>query len=221
MSVASFRFRPLLAGMALLPAVAAHAADYTSFTTLEDWQAAAGSQVSVQDFQGYGDGTFMSGLEFLPGVSATTNAEPLRVYMNYLGSKFLFRFGSTGAGNVAHYDFSVVEPYRAVALDIVSFEADPGEPSTAAGPGTLTVSFADASIAQFQIDGNAEGTPIFFGITASQAITGIRWTEPLEYDGFSEETAIDNFRVAAVPEPGAMAMGLLGLGVLALRLRRS
>jgi hypothetical protein len=214
------RFRPILAGMALASVAAAQAADYTSFDTLPAWQAAAGSEVSVQTFQGYDNGALMSGVEFLPGVSATTSAEPLRIYENFLGSKFLFRFGSSGMGDVAHYDIGLNQPYRAVALDIVSFETDPGEPSTAAGPGTLTVSFADASSAQFLIEGNPTGTPVFFGITANQSITGIRWTEPLEFDGYTEETGIDNIRVAAVPEPASLAMLLLGLGVLGLRLRR-
>lgn len=212
--------RAPLALVVLAVAAGAQAASYTSFTSLAPWQVAAGGEVLNQDFQGYGDGTFMSGAEFLPGVSGTTSAEPLRVYTNYLGEKFLFRFGSTDAGVGAAFDFSLAQPYRAVALDIVSFEADPGEPSTAAGPGLLTVSFADATSAQFAIAGNPAGTPVFFGIVASQSITGIRWTEPLEFDGYSEETGIDNFRVAAVPEPASVAMGMLGLGVLALRLRR-
>lgn len=210
----------IFAAAALALAAGAQAADYTAFATLSDWQAAAGGAVAVQTFQGYDSGSLMSGVEFLPGVSATTSAEPLRVYANYLGEKFLFRFGSTEAGNVAHYDFALSQPNRAVALDIVSFEADPGEPSTAAGPGRLTVSFADATTAQFDIAGNPTGSPVFFGITANRSITGLRWTEPLELDGLTEETGIDNFRVAAVPEPASLAMGLLGLGVLGLRLRR-
>lgn len=214
------RPRNFAAAAALALAAGAQAADYSTFATLADWQAAVGAAVSVQTFQGYDGGTPMGGVEFLPGVSAATSAPPLRVFANYLGEKFLFRFGSTDPGIVAHYDFTLAQPYRALALDIVSFEADPGQPSTAAGPGVLAVTFADATTALFDIAGNPEGRPVFFGIAASRSITGLRWTEPLEYDGFSEETGIDNVRVAAVPEPASLAMGLLGLGVLGLRLRR-
>jgi len=212
--------RILLAAATLALATGAQAADYTTYATLADWQAAAGSASLLQDFQAYGDGAFISGVEFLPGVSATTSAAPLRVIANYLGEKFLFHFGSIDPGNVLHYDVALTLPYRALALDIAAFEADPGEPSTAAGPGRLTVSFADATTAQFDIAGNPAGSPVFFGITASRPITALRWTEPLEFDGYSEETGLDNIRVAAVPEPASLAMGLLGLGVIALRLRR-
>lgn len=219
-STLTLRARTLLATSALALAAGAQAADYTTYANPAAWQAAVGGAVSAQDFQGYDSGTFMGGVEFLPGVSATTSAAPLRVYANYLGEKFLFRFGSTGLGEVVHYDIALTQPYGAVALDIVSFEADPGQPSTAAGPGVLTVSFADSTTAQFDIAGNPTGSPVFFGITANRSITGMRWTEPLEFDGYSEETGLDNVRVAAVPEPTSLAMGMLGLGVLALRLRR-
>ncbi|MBX3634923.1 MAG: PEP-CTERM sorting domain-containing protein [Rubrivivax sp.] len=216
----SLRSHTLLAVAALALAAGAQAADYTVYATPAAWQAAVGGPVLMEDFDGYASGTFMSGVEFLPGVSATTSAAPLRVVANYQGEKFLFHFGSVDMGEVVHYDVTLTLPYRAVALDIAAFEADPGQPSSAAGPGVLTVTFADATTAQFDIAGNPTGSPVFFGITASHSITGMRWTEPLEYDGYSEETGLDNFRVAAVPEPASLAMGLLGLGVLALRLRR-
>ena len=109
---------------------------------------------------------------------------------------------------------------RAVALDITSFEALPGEPSTAAGPGQMTVFFADSTSANFSISGNPTGEPVFFGVVADAPIVGLRWTEALEGNGGSEETGLDNMRVSAVPEPATWALGLLGLATLGLRRRR-
>lgn len=212
-------FHALVAAAALTLAAGAHAADHTSYSSLAAWEAAAGSGVQLQTFGGYDSGAWMAGVEFLPGVSATSSLSELRVFDSFSLGKILFAVGDRDSG-AASYDVTFTQPYRAVALDIVALEADPSDPTTAAGPGLLTVWFADATSTQFQVEGNLTGAPIFFGIVSNQSVTGMRWTEPLQGVGGSEETAFDNFRVAAVPEPATSAMGLLGLGVLALRLRR-
>lgn len=209
-----------LAALATLTlAAAAQAADVQSFDTLAAWQGAAGGAVTTQDFQGYDSGAWLGGVSFLPGVSATSSLAELRVFDSASFGKILFAIGDRDSG-AAQYDVAFSQPYRSVALDIVALEADPADPTTAAGPGLLTVWFADASTRSFEIAGNPSGAPIFFGLVANQAITGLRWTEPLQGVGGSEETALDNVRVAAVPEPASAVLGLLGLGVLALRLRR-
>jgi MYXO-CTERM domain-containing protein len=207
--------------LALLGAAApAAAAGYASFDTLAAWQAAVGEPVLVQTFQGFSDGAPMNGVEFLPAVSAGTNMDQLRVFVNVSGAHFLFGYGGTAReAGLAEYTLALTQPYRALALDITSFEAIPGEPSTATGPGQMTVFFADSTSANFSISGNLTGEPVFFGVVADSPIVGLRWIEALEGSGGSEETGLDNVRVSAVPEPATWALGLLGLATLGLRRR--
>jgi hypothetical protein len=181
------------------------------------WSAALTDPAVVQNFQGYSDNQWMVGVEFLPGVRVATNLEQLRVVQNYLGHRFVFAFGDNRLD--ARYDLVLTQPYTAVGFDITSFEANPNEPSTAAGPGTLTVYFADATTATLAVSGNPAGEAVFVGVTADLPIVDVRWAEPLEYDGLNEETGIDNVRVGFIPEPGSM-LAVLGAGVLALRRRR-
>lgn len=197
------------------------AAGFASFDTLAAWEAAVGEPALVQTFQGFSDGAQMNGVEFLPGVSAGTNMDQLRVFVNSSGARFVFGYGGTAReAGLAEYTLALTQPYRALALDITSFEAKPGEPSTAAGPGQMTVFFADSTSANFSISGNPTGEPVFFGVVADAPIVGLRWIEALEGNGGSEETGLDNMRVSAVPEPASWALGLLGLATLGLRRRR-
>lgn len=201
----------------VLGSTAASGAVYKMHNSEAVWTAALADPAMVQNFQGYGDSQWMMGVEFLPGVRVTTNVDALRVYQNYLGQRFLFAVGNR-AGDT-RYDLALTQPYTAVGFDIVSFEADPNQPSSAAGPGTLTVYFADATAATMAVSGNPAGDPVFVGVTADLSIVGVRWEEPLEYLGGNEETGIDNVRVGFIPEPGGSAMGLLGAGLLILRRR--
>ena len=210
-----------LASALLCAAAPVGAAGFASFDTLAAWEAAVGEPALVQTFQGFSDGAQMNGVEFLPGVSAGTNMDQLRVFVNSSGARFVFGYGGTAReAGLAEYTLALTQPYRALALDITSFEALPGEPSTAAGPGQMTVFFADGTSANFSISGNPTGEPVFFGVVADAPIVGLRWIEALEGNGGSEETGLDNMRVSAVPEPASWALGLLGLATLGLRRRR-
>lgn len=196
------------------PAWAAH---YAIYTQLVPWEAALSGPALTQNFQGCSTGHWSSGTELLPGVTATASHSELIVFENYLGNRFLFGLGSDPGGD-SHYDLHLTLPYMAFAIDIVGFEADPNEPSTASGPGLLTLSFADDTTASFEVVGTPAGDPIFFGVTSDAAVVNLRWREPPEYQGEREETGIDNVRVGMIPEPRALE--LLGVGMLLLPLRR-
>lgn len=208
-----------------MAAVTAQAAVVTRYGDAAAWTTAAGAPVLGQDFGAYAVNTPMSGVEFLPGVSATSNLTNLRVFSDV--RRELFGTGGTArADGVAYYQIDYTLPYLAAAFDISSFEADPANVSTAQGPGTVQVSFSDGSDYSFEVYGTADLSfpNVFFGIVADTPITRIRWVEALEGSGANEETGLDNFRVAAlaagVPEPSSTA--LLAAALLAmLATRRS
>ena len=135
-------------------------------------------------------------------------------------------FGVDGrATGTARYDIAFTAPYFSVAFDIIAFEAIAGDPSTAQGPGVLTVFLADATVQNFNYFGNATGAPIFVGLVSDTAITQIRWAEALEGTGGNEETALDNFRAVpgttVIPEPASLVLVITGLAGLAMFARRA
>ena len=196
------------------------AASLTVHATEVAFLAAAGGPVATQDFEGYAVGTNLSGVEFLAGVSVTTNMDVLQAFRPT--GRTLAGFGGRQKGD-ARYDIALSLPIRALAFDIDSFEADPAEPSTAAGPGVMTVWFADATSQSFNVSGNLTGTPIFVGLTSDTDITAVRWAEALEGNQLgNEETGLDNFRVVQrqVPEPTSLLLAGAGLVGLLARKRR-
>ena len=199
----------------LLSATTAPAALFTFHTDFTSFSAAVGGSLVSQDFESVPPGTNLSGVEFLSGVAATTNMDALEAFAGT--TTVMFGLGGRANGN-ARYDIAISLPYFAVGFDITAFEADPNTPSKAAGPGSLTFAFADATSFVADIFGNLDGDPIFVGVTSDTPIAGIRWAEALEGSGGNEETALDNFSVSRVPEPGVAL--LLGAGLAGLGARR-
>ncbi|MCY4744960.1 hypothetical protein NYO99_08255 [Pelomonas sp. UHG3] len=214
--------RRSLAALALLAAGTAHAAAVSIYTDLATWQAALTGAVQTQDFSGYAAGTSLFGETLLPGMSLTSNTQRLEVFGV---DPAAFALGGRDNGNV-YYEAQYALPYRAVALDIGSFESIPGNSSTAVDTGQLLFTFSDGSTELLEIAGNATGASIFVGVVADRAITGFRWTEAHEGSGGNEETTLDNLRVAlrgdgnTVPLPGTLPLAALALGLLALGRRR-
>lgn len=184
--------------------------DFTSFS-------GAASGLVLQDLESFSAGDNLSGVNIFGGVSVTTNMTALQAFSSS-GNITMFGTGGRDLGD-ARYDIALTLPYFALAFDIESFEAEPGVPSKASGPGVVTVNFADMTSTAVNIFGNPTGNPVFFGITSDTAITSVRWAEALEGGGGNEETSLDNFYVSRIPvgvvEPGSLALvgaGLLGFG---------
>jgi hypothetical protein len=120
------------------------AASSTFYADLAAFSAAAGGPLLLQDFSSYPNATNLRNVEFLPGVSVNSNMDSVEAFT--ADGTMLFGLGGRENGG-AYYDVNLTLPHRAVAFDITSFEAEPAVPSTAQGPGLLTVFFTDASAA--------------------------------------------------------------------------
>ncbi|RZI79905.1 MAG: hypothetical protein EOP38_24070 [Rubrivivax sp.] len=178
----------------------------------------AGNTLSTQDFESYAPGTSMSGVDFLPGVSATTNLDSLAIFD---GSTSQSLFATTRNQPDALYDIAITGGYRGVGFDIGAY--DPATP----GPGFISFYFADGDTTYVNIPvlptNATESTPLFWGVISDVAVTRIVWSEGPELGGVlcCEETSLDNFVVAApVPEASTGGLALAGLSVGAWVLRR-
>lgn len=204
---------------ALGAAASAHAATPTLTNSRAEFLAlTAGDAVATQDFEAYAPGTNLSGVDFLPGVSATTNLDSLAVFE---GSTSRSLFATARNQPDALYDIAITGGYRGVGFDISAY--DPATP----GPGFISFYFADGDTTYTNIPvlptNATEQTPLFWGVISDVAVTRIVWSEGPELGGIAccEETALDNFVVAApVPEASTTGLALAGLAVGGWVLRR-
>lgn len=210
------------AAFALTTAGMAQAATVSVYNNLAAWEAAISGSAQLQDFSGYADGTDLTGVAVLPGVTLTSNLGPVEVFGP---SSAAVAFGPARAVGNAYYEAQYALPFRAVALDLIAYESIPGDGSTAVDTGLLSLLFSDGSTQELAIAGG-DGSNIFIGIIADMAVTSLRWAEAREASGGNEESGLDNLRVAmrgdgnAVPLPGTLPLAMLALALAALPLAR-
>ncbi|MEM9213229.1 MAG: S8 family serine peptidase [Cyanobacteria bacterium P01_F01_bin.150] len=150
--------------------------------------------VFEQDFEGFSRNSNLEGVEFLPGVTATSNLPRLVAFGGSDGTS-LFGLDRASVSEDSFYEVNFSQLYNAVGFDIASF--DPNTP----GPAVVDVTFADGDTTSINIfPSNAtESDPIFFGLIADTPISRIRVTEGPEIGGVdNEEIALDNFAIANI-----------------------
>jgi hypothetical protein len=195
-------------------------------TRAEFVTALGGAPTLTQDFEAYAAGTDLVGVQVLPSVTMSTNLANLKVFNSAGLGKFAF--ATNRDQPEANYDIQLAGGYKAFGFDITAY--NPATP----GPGFLSVFFADGDLTYTLIPvlplNATEDDPIFFGVMSDVAITGVRWSEGPELDGFSccEETGLDNLIVAGrdngrVPEPASgwmVVSALAGAGWATRRRQR-
>lgn len=211
--------RRALIAFALSALGSAHAASVSVYASLAAWQGAVSGAIQTQDFSGYATGTDLTGVQVLPGVTLSSNIGPVEVFS--AADHRASAFGPQRAQGDGYYQGQYALPFLAAALDITSFEAIPGNASTAIDDGVLSFLFSDGSTQSMNISGNPTGAAIFIGIVSDVSITSLRWTEAHEGNGGNEETGLDNLRVAMravnqLPLPGTLPLAMLALGMLPL-----
>lgn len=219
--------RRALIALALSAAGLAQAATVSVYTSLVAWEAALTSAAQLQTFDSFADGTDLIGVAVLPGLTLSSNLTgPVEVFGI---NKVAFAVGGTArADGNAYYEGQFALPFLAAALDITSFESEPGNDSTAVDQGTLTFWFDDGSTQDILLSGQAGSPvpPVFAGVISDRAITAFRWTEAHEGSGGNEETSLDNLRVAMrapdnrVPLPSSLPLALAALAAVPLARRR-
>ncbi len=216
----------VLIALAMSTTAQARAATVSVYTDLASWEAALSSPAQLQDFSGYADGTDLTGVAVLPGLTLSSNiGGPVHVFG---ANKTASSFGPQRQVGDAYFEGQYALPYLAAALDITSFESEPGNDSTAIDQGLLRFWFSDGSTQDIPLSGSAlSPTPaIFIGVISDHAITAFRWTEAHEGNGGNEETALDNLRVAMrttatpLPLPGSLPLALLALAAVPLARRQ-
>ncbi|MGM9482682.1 hypothetical protein ACS5PN_15925 [Roseateles sp. NT4] len=210
--------RRIFTALALSVLGVAQAATVSVYATLADWQAAVSGPVQTQDFSGYALNTDLTGVQLLPGVTLSSNIGAVEAFN--ATDRRASAFGPQRAQGDGYYKGNYTLPYRAVALDIMSFEAVPGNGSTAVDEGVLDFLFSDGSSYSMNVAGLPVIGPIFIGIVSDVSIASFTWNEAHEASGGNEETGLDNLRVALavnqLPLPGTLPLALLAMGVLPL-----
>jgi hypothetical protein len=182
---------------AVLVAFPADAATFTKFDNFAAYEAAlAGLPLNTQDFEGFAPGDNLNNVEFLPGISVTSNLPKVEAFVSG-GDHRLFGFGgSVRQQGGAFYDINFSQPYNAVGFNIEGF--DPATP----GPAIIGIFFDDQTSASIDIfpTNATETDPIFFGVIADTPIARIRLSEGPEIGGSgNEEVALDDFAIAPAP----------------------
>ncbi|MEM6403330.1 MAG: S8 family serine peptidase, partial [Cyanobacteria bacterium P01_D01_bin.116] len=172
-------------------------ATFNIFSSIEEYNNALGiNPVSTQDFESFANGTDLDGVEFISGISATSNLPRVEVFQGS-EDKELFILDRRSVSDDSFYEINFSESYNAVGFDIEAF--NPVTP----GPAVLDIEFADGESTSVEIfpTNPTESDPIFFGIVADKPIAKIRLTEGPEVNGIgNEEIALDNFIVANIPD---------------------
>lgn len=200
---------------------------YTSKSDFLSAAAGAGFSLLLEDFNSYTPHTPMIGVEFLPGVTASSNMSELKIWTDH--SLAAFDYAVRMGGN-AYYEFIFTQPYYAIGFDIVNWETDPPTESGGVDDGVISVGLPDVmdsffcSLTQANYESGENPPPYFFGVISTSPITRINWFEPHEKSGVSEETSLDNFYVGrlGVPEPSLLVLlggGLLGLLGISRKIR--
>jgi len=208
--------RRTVIALALFAAGMAQAATVSVYTSLAAWEAAITGSAQLQDFDSFANGADLTGVPVLPGLTLSSNiGGPVHVFG---AAKTASAFGAARQAGNAYFEGQYALPFLAAALDITSFESEPGNDSTAIDQGTLTFWFDDGSTQDILLSGSA-GSPVpnvFAGVISDHAITAFRWTEAHEGNGGNEETGLDNLRVAMratneLPLPGSLPLAMLAL----------
>lgn len=167
------------------------------FSNLGDYETDLGTvPVLLEDFEGFSNGTDLDGVEFIPGISVTSNLPNVEAFTGS-GDTELFIFDRQSVAEDSFYEINFTESYNAVGFDIEAF--NPATP----GPAVVDITFADGDTTSVDIfpTNATESESIFFGIVSDTAIEEIRLTEGPEIGGSgNEEISLDNFIVANLEE---------------------
>jgi hypothetical protein len=160
--------------------------------------ALGGATVLTQNFDSFSHNDNLAGVSILPGVTVGSNMSTIIAWdVLSTGDVELFALSRSEVVEDSFYNILISGTYDAIGFDIDAF--NPATP----GPGIMEVFFLDGTSASVNIfpTNPTESDPVFFGVTASQPITSIRWTEGPEVGGGdgNEETTLDNFAIANLP----------------------
>lgn len=205
------------AAAAGLAVISAHAAPTLYSDPAAFAAAVAPGGALLQDFNSFTGLPTLLGLELLPGVTMSTNAQNLRPFLNTASAR-----PRSPVDDFNLYNVHLPAGTLAMGFDITSI--DPGT-----GAGRVTVFFADPAFDPIELDIGSDPNNVinvFFGIVSDQPIQTVRFAEGRETNGTCcEEIGFDNLRVvlpaALVHEPGSVALAALALAVGGVaRLRR-
>ncbi|MGF1524580.1 MAG: Ig-like domain-containing protein [Leptolyngbyaceae cyanobacterium] len=170
-------------------------ANFQIFDSFVDYSGNLGdASLNFQDFEAFSSGQNLDGIEFLPGVFATSNLPEVEVFQGS-GDKNLFILDRQAVVEDSFYDINFSQDYNAVGFNIEAF--NPATP----GPAILDIFFEDSDTTSLNIfpTNPTESDPIFFGVVADTNIDRIRLTEGPEISGIgNEEISLDNFAIAKI-----------------------